>query len=240
MVRYILPFLVLLLGLMAPARADIVSTEEALGEMSQGSKDAPVTILAFESLTCPHCASFHKGAYKKIKAEYIDTGKVRIVYRDFPLDQRAFIASMVARCLGPKGYVTMVNTLFENQNSWAFVPGNRFVNTLGGYARLAGMSDADYQKCIRNRELAQGVFKMRQDAAKTYNIQSTPTFVIGNTRIEGAQPFEAFKKVIDPLVAAAPKKPAKKAGDAKMDGKDDKKDPPKDPSKDPKKDGAGN
>ena len=229
MIRYILPILALLAVLAPAARAEMVSTEQALGEMSLGKKDAPVTILAFESLTCPHCAAFHAGAYKQIRKEYIDTGKARIVYRDFPLDQRAFLASMMARCLGPAKYVTMIDTLFANQRSWAFVGGNKFVATLGGYARLAGMTGAEFDKCIRDRKLAQGLFKQRQEDARKYNIRSTPTFIIGATRIEGAQPFDTFKKVIDPLIAAAPKKKA-------MPKPEPKKDPAKAPNKDAKKD----
>jgi protein-disulfide isomerase len=211
MIRYILPLAVLITALASPARAEMVSTEQALGEMSVGKKDAPVTIYAFESLTCPHCAAFHAGAYKQLRKVYIDTGKARIVYRDFPLDQRAFLASMVARCLGPAKYSTMIDTLFANQRTWAYVSGNKFVATLGGYARLAGMTGAEYEKCIRDKKLAQGLFNQRRDAARMFNIRSTPTFIIGKTRIEGAQPFAAFKAVIDPLVAAAPaRKPSDK------------------------------
>lgn len=206
MIRYILPIVALFSALTPTARAEMVSAKVALGEMSVGKKDAPVTILAFESLTCPHCAAFHAGAYKQIRTKYIDTGKVRIVYKDFPLDGRAFLATKVARCLGPAKYGTMVDTLFANQRSWAYVSANTFVATLGGYARLAGMTGEEYQKCISDKELHTGLLTQRRDAARKYTIRSTPTFIIGNTRIEGARSFETFQKVIDPLVEAAAQK----------------------------------
>jgi protein-disulfide isomerase len=122
----------------------------------------------------------------------------------------------------------MVDTLFANQRSWAYVNGKSFVATLGGYARLAGMTGEEYNKCLNNKELHEGLLNQRRDSARKYNIRSTPTFIIGNKRIEGARSFEVFKEVIDPLVeAAARKKPMKKEMKkpaAKMDGGDGKKD----------------
>ena len=228
MTRYIMPILALLTVLTPTARAEMVSTEAALGEMSIGKKDALVTILAFESLTCPHCAAFHAGAYKQLRKVYIDTGKVRIVYRDFPLDSRAFLATKVARCLGPAKYAIMIDTLFANQRSWAYVSANRFVATLGGYARLAGMTGEEYDKCLKDKKLHVGLLNQRRESARKYNIRSTPTFIIGTTRVEGARSFETFQKVIDPLVEAAARKraqdkamkkpePKKDAGDKKDD-----------------------
>ncbi|MEQ8695744.1 MAG: DsbA family protein [Bauldia litoralis] len=188
-----------------PARAENVSTEKALGEMSLGKKDAPVVIYAFESLTCPHCKAFHDNAYKKIKTEYVDTGKVRIVFKDYPLNGQAFYGTLVARCLGPDRYVGMTEMLFENQAKWAGFGGDKFFQTLAGYARLAGMTEADFKKCINDKALIDGVQAAQKEYNAKYKIQSTPTFVIGTPktidtdaakRIEGAQSFEIFEGAI--------------------------------------------
>lgn len=188
-----------------PARAEIVSTEKALSEMALGKKDAPVVIYAFESLTCPHCKSFHDNAYKQIKTKYVETGKVRIVFKDYPLNGQAFYGTLVARCLGPDRYVGMTDILFENQAQWAGFGGDKFFQTLAQYARLAGMSDEDFKKCIGNKELIEGVQKAQKEYNDKYKIESTPTFIIGTPnkmdttdakRIEGAQPFATFEAAI--------------------------------------------
>lgn len=197
-----------------PAHAEIVSTEKALSEMSLGKKDAPVVIYAFESLSCPHCRKFHETAYKQIKTKYVDTGKVRIVFKDYPLNGQAFYGTLIARCLGPDRYVGMVEMLFQNQGQWAVLGGDKFFQTLGQYARLAGMTDADFKKCISNKELIVGVQKAQKEITDKYKIDSTPTFLIGtqktiNTdeakRIEGAQPFATFEQAIKSALPAADK-----------------------------------
>lgn len=195
------------LALSAPAaRAEMVSTEQALSEMSIGKKDAPVTIYAYESLACPACAAFHKGAYGELKKQYVETGKVRIVFRDFPTNGRAFFAAKMARCLGPEKYVPMIEALFKNQERWAFVPGNQFLATLGNYARLGGMTDAEFKKCMEDREFHTAFYKKVQGWQTTYGIRSTPTFIIGDKRLEGVQSIEAFKEILDPMIEAAAKK----------------------------------
>jgi protein-disulfide isomerase len=206
--------LLLLTAVVIPARAEIVPTDVALGEMSLGKKDAPVVIYAFESLTCPHCRAFQETTYKELKKKYVETGKVRIVFKDFPLNGQAFYGTLVARCLGPKGYVGMTEALFENQDKWAFKGGKDFFKTLSQFARLAGMTDADFQKCISDKKLIQGVQAAQKVDAKKYKVDSTPTFIVGTPktietdaakRIEGAQPFETFEQVIKSVLPAADK-----------------------------------
>jgi protein-disulfide isomerase len=192
-----------------PARAEIASTEQALGEMSLGKKDAPVVIYAFESLTCPHCREFHENAYKQIKKKYVETGKVRIVFKDFPLNSQAFYGTLIARCLGPDRYVGMVETLFNNQSAWGYQSGQKFFTTLSQYARLAGMTDDDFKKCISDKELIQGVQKAQKEYSEKYKVEATPTFLIGTPktidtddakRVEGAQPFATFEKTIQSVL----------------------------------------
>jgi protein-disulfide isomerase len=188
-----------------PAQADIVPTKVALSEMSLGKKDAPVVIYAFESLTCPHCRAFQQTTYKELKKKYIETGKVRFVFKDFPLNGQAFYGAVVARCLGPKRYVGMVETLFENQDKWGFKGGDDFFKTLGQFARLAGMTDADFKKCIGDKKLLAGIQAEQKVATEKYKVDSTPTFIIGTPktidtsdakRIEGETSFAEFEKII--------------------------------------------
>lgn len=182
----------------APVRAAMVSTEEALAEKSLGKKDAPITILAFESLTCPHCASFHSGAWPRIKKEYIDTGKARFVYSDFPLNDLAAVASMVARCTGKERYFGMIEMLFKTQETWA--RSKQPLKALGQIARMGGLSDKEFQACVRNDDLYRGIRARQREMHKKYKIESTPTFVINGKKIVGAQPFEEFDRLMKPML----------------------------------------
>ncbi len=182
----------------APVRAAMVSTEEALTEKSLGKKDAPITILAFESLTCGHCASFHSGAWPRIKKEYIDTGKARYVYSDFPLNDLAAVAAMVARCTGKERYFGMIEMLYKTQETWA--RSKQPLQALGQIARMGGLSDKEFQACVRNDALYRGIRTRQREMHKKYKIESTPTFIINGKKIVGARPFEEFDRLMKPMV----------------------------------------
>jgi protein-disulfide isomerase len=184
-----------------PAAAAMVDTAEALSEKVLGKADAPVTIQAFESLTCPHCAAFEKETMPEIKKEYIDTGKVKLVYNDYPLDGRALLAAMVARCAGNARYFGMLALLFSTQDNWAHAKTpEEFLAQLNKVARLGGLTDEEFTACTKNQALFNGIRERQQAADKKFNIDSTPTFVIGDQRIVGSQPFAEFKKIIDPML----------------------------------------
>lgn len=206
MIRKVLIGVGLIVALIAPqaAMAQAVDVKEALGERSVGSKDAPVTIYAFESLSCPHCATFHAVAYKQIKKEYIDKGKVRIVFNDFPLNAPAFWATVMVRCMRPEQYVGMTEMLFEKQRVWLSARTEKeFFDGLIRLGKLGGLTEEQFQKCRNNKEFVDGVLALRNGHASKHKIQSTPTFIIGDKRIEGAQPFANFKAVIDPMLEKA-------------------------------------
>jgi protein-disulfide isomerase len=192
----------LLIGIQAhPAAAAMADTTEALSEKVLGKADAPVTIQAFESLTCPHCAAFEKETMPEIKKEYIDTGKVKLVYNDYPLDGRALLAAMVARCAGDARYFGMIAILFGTQDSWAHAKTpEEFLAQLNKIARQGGLTDEEFSACTKNEALFNGIRERQQAADKKFNIDSTPTFLIGDQRIVGAQPFSEFKKIIDPML----------------------------------------
>lgn len=178
-----------------PAFARIAPLEEAMSEMSMGKANAPVTMIEYSSLACPHCAAFHRDTLPKIKTEYIDTGKVRLIYRDFPLGTPALAASMVARCAGRDKFFGFLEILFRSQAQWS-----RSSNPLEGLsqvARFGGMSKADVKSCLKAQSLLEKIQAVAAQAQETMQVNSTPTFFIGNERISGAQPFEKFKNVIE-------------------------------------------
>ncbi len=180
----------------ALARAD--TANELFEDRVMGSADAPVTILEYSSLTCGYCAKFHKNTLAKIKETYVDTGKVRLVYRDFPFEQRGMTAAMIARCLPAKRFFGFVDVLFRAQDKWANDP--EFPDALSRYGRLGGLSEEAFNACLGNQKLLDLILARQDEAKKKYEIDSTPSFIINGAKVSGALPFEEFKKVIDPML----------------------------------------
>ena len=164
-----------------------------------GKADAPITIIEYASLGCPHCAEFDKETLPKIKQDWIDTGKAKLVYRDFPLDGVALRAAMLARCAPPERYFAFIDTLFQSQQSWYR---NDWEPALGRIARLGGMSEEQFKKCMSDEALGNSVVQMRTTAANDYGVESTPTFFINGTKLLGAAAYPVFDKA---LSAAQPK-----------------------------------
>lgn len=168
---------------------------DLLADKVMGRTDAPVTIIEYSSLTCPHCATFHLETLPKIDEAYIATGKVRLIYRDYPLDSLALAAAMVARCAGTRKYFGMLEILFRNQKTWA--RSSNPVEEIERMARFAGMSKADVGGCLNDAELMEEIQQRAKAAGKAYAFDSTPTFFIGGQRVSGAEAFEVFQGVID-------------------------------------------
>ena len=167
-----------------------------MGERAIGSPAAKVKVLEFFSLTCTHCAHFANTTFPKVKSDLIDTGKVRYVYRDFPLDQVALTAAMVARTLPAERYEPFVNALFANQDRWAF---NRQANPteeMWKIAALAGMSRATFDAAIANTELKDWILTQQQADQTKYKISATPSFAINGKTTSGAMSFEDFAKLV--------------------------------------------
>jgi len=160
-----------------------------------GDPNAPVTILEFSSLTCSHCAAFHRETFPEIKKKYIDTGKVKVVYRDFPLEPRAMAGSLIARCLPENQYFGFLEVLFRSQQKWAGAKDP--LAELEKLSRLAGMSKKDFDACVQNAALFQGIQVNREKDSKEFKIESTPSFVINGEKLVGAAPFAEFEKVIE-------------------------------------------
>ena len=182
------------------ASAQMASIEQAKGDITLGSADAPVTLHEYSSLTCPHCANFHKDTLPLIKKEFIDTGKVRMIFHDFPLDGLAMGATMIARCSGERAY-DFTDMLFQTQADWR--DSQNPLASLIALARFYGLSGEDVKSCVGNQDLLKYVENKRDTASAQYKIQSTPSFVLNGKLIEGSQPFENFKEALDKALAAA-------------------------------------
>ncbi|MGF1641181.1 MAG: DsbA family protein [Rhodospirillales bacterium] len=193
---------VVLIVLAVPAAAGGATAVEArLAERSLGDPAAPVTLVEYSSLTCPHCATFHTETLPKIKEAYIDTGLVRLVYQDYPLDAVAMAAALVARCVDPSRYFGFLDVLYRDQAKWSTV--GRPLDNLKQLGRLAGLSDAAFAACLDDATLLQGVQSRAAQARQDRAITSTPTFYVNDQKIVGAQGFEAFRSVIDAEIAKA-------------------------------------
>lgn len=177
----------------------VLSEGSAAEPMDQalGDADAPVTIIEYSSLTCPHCAQFHNEVLPDLKERYIATGKARLVYRDFPLDQRALAAAALAHCAGPDRYFGLLEVLFETQETWARAES---LQPLKGLGRLAGMSETEMDACLADEELTNGILQMRLDGQDKYDISSTPTFVIDGETYAGSRSVDEFAEIIEPLI----------------------------------------
>ncbi len=197
MFRFLLSLALIVLLAATPLTvvAAIASLEEAMTEMSLGKDNAPVTMVEYSSLGCPHCAAFHFETLPKIKTDYIDTGKLRLVYRDFPLGTPSLAAAMVARCAGRDRYFGFVELLFRSQSQWS--QSNNPLEAIARVVRFGGMSEADINDCLKYQPLLESIRKGAETANEKLKINSTPSFIIGSEVISGALPYEHFKKAID-------------------------------------------
>ena len=185
-----------------PALAQSPSQEElmrpgSLPEQVLGKADAPVTIIEYASMTCGHCAQFHKTTYPELKKRYIDTGKVRFIFREFPLDPLASGAFMLARCAGDGKFFPMVETLFEQQDKWAI---RQPLPPLLAIAKQAGFTEQSFNACLQDEKLMKQVESVRDRASKEFGVTSTPTFFINGKMEKGAVGIQRFEQLIEPLL----------------------------------------
>ncbi len=172
----------------------------ALPELTVGKADAPVTVVEYASMTCGHCANFHNNVYPALKEKYIDTGKVRFVFREFPLDNLAAAASLLARCAGGDATQAMISALFKTQEKWAFVRGNP-VPELFKVAQQAGFSQERFDTCIKDQTTLDQMISARQHASEEFGVNATPTFFINGKRFRGrTDTIEAFDQALAPFL----------------------------------------
>ena len=186
------------LALAGPAVAQDLSKlndPSPIGEMTMGPDNAKVTIIEYASASCPHCANFHKTTFQTLKKDYIDTGKIRFVMREFPHNDAGLAGFMVARCVPKDKYFPVMGLIFEQQEMWFPNP----VDGLFKIAQLAGMSRESFDACLKNEEVAKGILEVRKQA-EGFGVDSIPTLFINGQRYSGEQTIEDMKKVIDPLL----------------------------------------
>lgn len=186
------------LSLTGPASAQQADIDTStIVEMVQGADDAPVTIVEYSSYTCPHCATFHAGPYQQLKKDYIDTGKVKFIYREVYFDRYGLWASMVARCSGPDKFFGITDLIFSGQSDWVRAgDASSIVDELRKIGRLAGIEDATLEACLQDGTKAQTLVAWYQQHAEADGVQATPSFVI-NGKMVSNQSYADFSALID-------------------------------------------
>ena len=164
-----------------------------------GNPDAPITIVEYASLTCPHCAHFTNEVLPELKKKWIDTGKAKLVLRDYPLDEPALRAAMIARCAPPDRFYAYTDMFFGAQDKW--VTARDYRDALARLVKLGGMSRKEFDNCLKNTALENKIVEGRLVASKELDVNSTPTFFINGTKFTGAPTVEEFDKAISALVA---------------------------------------
>ncbi len=159
-----------------------------------GKKDAPVTIVEYSSMTCSHCADYHRDVFPDLKKKYIDTGKVKYIVREFPFDNVAAAAFMLTRCVDPSKRYDLINVFYKHQNDWAF--GDSPIDDLKRFSKQAGFTDESFDKCLNDEKLLKSMQDDRERAYGEFSIHATPTFFVNGKRMKGAHSIEEFDKMI--------------------------------------------
>jgi protein-disulfide isomerase len=184
---------------MAQSAVD-VAKPQSLPDMAIGPANASVTITEYASMTCPHCANFNEAVFPKLKSEYIDSGKVRYVFREFPLDIKAAAGSMLARCIAkddaPK-YFAVIDLLFRQQNEWVL---KNTTETLTRIGKQAGLSQQQVEACLKDQALLDKITADQKYANEVLKVNSTPTFFINGEMLKGETSFDEFSKRINALL----------------------------------------
>jgi len=167
-------------------------------DMYLGKPDAKITVIEYASLSCPHCANFNKDVLPKIKAEYIDKGLVRWVFRDYPLNRPAFQAAILAHCASPMHYFSLVDQLFQSQDYWLTQPDP--LAALKQIGASVGVDDKAFEACLNDEALKNKILTRVQEANDKYKIDATPTFVIKGVTHAGELPYDDFKKLLDQAI----------------------------------------
>jgi protein-disulfide isomerase len=169
-----------------------------LPDMWMGAEGAPVTMIEYASMTCTHCAAFHAETYPVLKSKYIDTGKVRFVLREFPLDPLAAAGFMLARCAGPDKRNALVDLLFSQQKNWAFV--DKPVEALAATVKQAGITQSSFESCLKDQKLYDQVNAEREQASTKFGVNATPTFYINGKKVSGELSPADLDKTLEPLL----------------------------------------
>lgn len=180
-----------------PSVADL-AVAGPLGDKPVGNDDAKVTIIEYASLTCGHCARFHKDIWPALKAKYVDTGKARYILREFPLDPLATAGFMAARCAAEGKYHAVIDLLFQQQANWAFV--EKPLGALVGILRQAGFTQESFESCLKRDDIYVAINDVKNRGSQKIGVTSTPTFFINGQKHTGALSLQEFDKILAPLL----------------------------------------
>ena len=184
-----------------PLRAGRAGVGEKPGDRALGEAGAPVTLIEYFSFTCPHCRWFHENVYPGIKSGYVDTGKLRYVMRDFPLNGPAVEAVILARCAGPDRYFTFVDVLFHTFDEWT--RSSDYREKLFQIGELGGVSRDRFESCLAKRALEDQVFQSMREAQMEHDVSGTPTLIINGEKYEGSMRFDALAEHLDRLLSGS-------------------------------------
>ena len=167
-------------------------------EIFLGNKDAKIVVIEYASMTCAHCANFHKEVYPKIKENYIDTNKIKFIFRDFPLDKQALFGSVLAKCAPKEKYFDFVKLILSTQKKWV-TSDDTFIDKLKNIGKLAGLTESKINNCFKDEQIVDNIINTRTFAERKYNISSTPSFIINNKKYSDMS-YENFEKIIENLI----------------------------------------
>ena len=189
------------LAVLTPVRRARAGIGERPGDMALGDPDAPVTVIEYFSLTCPACRYFHQTIFNRLKPDYVDSGKVRFVFRDFPLNVPAVQATVLARCAGRDRYFAFVDVLFQTFDDWA--SDRDYTEKLAQIGELGGVSRERFDGCLADKALEESVFQGMAAAQAEHDVSSTPTVIVNGEKYDGKMQYEAFAKHLDRLLAGS-------------------------------------
>lgn len=162
-----------------------------------GNPDAKIVVIEYASLTCPHCANFHTTIFPSLKKDFIDTGKILYVYRDFPLDQYAYQAALIAQCAPRERYFGIIEQLYSNQKAW--ITAENPATALEGFAKTVGLTAEQLQQCYNNQTLIDRVIRLYKEAVNSYQIQSTPSIIVNGQLQKNIRGYEDLQKHLNSL-----------------------------------------
>jgi len=180
-----------------PAVIDALKAEQPLPDI-EGSAEAPATIIEYASMTCVHCAAFHRDVWPALKAKYVDRGRVKFILRELPLDPLSIAAFMLARCAGPEKRDAILDRLFDHQDEWAFA--EKALIKLKAEVLAAGMTEEGIDACLQDYDLLDNVKKMRNVAVDKLDLMGTPTFFVNGRRIDGEEGLDGFDQILTPVM----------------------------------------
>jgi len=170
----------------------------SLEELTLGDPNAPITIIEYASMTCSHCAEFHNKTYPDLKKNHIDTGEVKFIFREFPLDKLAMATSMLARCVDNEISMALIEILFKNRDRWI---SENALNELKNFSKQAGLDSNEFDACLNNQQLLDDLIAGKEKAIEDYKINSTPSFIINGEVVSGNKPYSFFKSKIEEILA---------------------------------------